>query len=207
MRKAGEPPEPGPKESSLQSPQIAAPPEPEAPQPAPPPPGLLKKSAGGQARLPGPPTPAPMPAGLAAAGPQPAPPPPSLPPPAPPQTHTAALSGAKPPRPAPVDTAAGQIAFAGNSANLTDADKPVLEKIVARYRQAPSKIRIVGYAGGGSANLDADQLASFHAALGRAQAVATALEKAGIPANRILVEAAPAGADGGQGRAEVLFEH
>jgi outer membrane protein OmpA-like peptidoglycan-associated protein len=117
------------------------------------------------------------------------------------------LNGSKPPRPVPVDTAAGQIAFVGNSATLTEADKPVLERIVARYRKDPAKIRIVGYAGGGAANLDADQLASFHAALGRAQAVAAALTKAGIPANRILAEAAPAGADSGQARAEILFEH
>jgi outer membrane protein OmpA-like peptidoglycan-associated protein len=207
LRKAGEPPDLGPMESGLLSPRIGSLPEPEMPQPAPPPPALLKKSAGSEAHLPGPPAPAPMPAGLATSGYQPAPPPPALPPPAPPPPHIAALSGAKPPRPMPVDIAAGQISFAGNSATLTDADKPVLERIVARYHKEPAKIRIVGYAGGGTANLDADQLAAFHAALGRAQAVAAALTKAGIPSNKILVEAAPAGTDTGKGRAEVLFEH
>lgn len=208
LRKAGEPPDLGPMESGLQSPQIGSLPQPEMPQPAPPPPALLKKPAGSAARLPGAPAPAPMPAGLGATAYQPPPPPPSLPPtPAAPEPHTAALSGAKPPRPVPVDTVVGRIGFAGNSATLTDADKPVLEQIVARYRKEPAKIRIVGYAGGGAANLDADQLASFHAALGRAQAVAAALTKAGIPGNRITVEAAPAGTDSGQSRAEVLLEH
>ncbi|MGH7064535.1 MAG: OmpA family protein [Stellaceae bacterium] len=207
LRKAGEPPEPGPMESGLQSPQIGSLPPPEMPEPAPPPPALLGKSAGSPARLPSAPAPAPMPAGLGATAYQPPPPPPSLPPPAASEPQTAALAGAKPPRPVPVDTAVGQIAFAGNSATLTDADKPVIEQIVARYRKDPTKVRVVGYAGGGTANLDSDQLASFHAALGRAHAVAAALTKAGIPSNRIIVEAAPAGADSGQARAEILFVH
>ncbi len=211
LRKAGEPPEPGPMESGLQSPQIASLPPPEMPQPAPPPPALLGKSAGSPARLPRAPAPAPMPAGLGATAYQPPPPPPSLPPPAASpaasEPPTAALAGAKPPRPVPVDTAVGQISFAGNSATLTDADKPVLEQIVARYRKDPTKVRVVGYAGGGAANLDSDQLASFHAALGRAHAVAAALTKAGIPSNRIIVEAAPAGTDSGQARVEILFVH
>src|SRR5262249_37061266 len=40
LRKQGEPPEPGPMESSLEIPQARAPPQPEQPQPAPPPPQL-----------------------------------------------------------------------------------------------------------------------------------------------------------------------
>jgi len=47
----------------------------------------------------------------------------------------------------------------------------------------------------------------FQAALDRAQAVAAALAKAGIPRDKILIEAAPVGEDSGQSRAEVLLEH
>ncbi len=96
LRKPGEPPEPGPMESSLDVPQARATPEPEQIQPAPPPPQLppTPKVAA---------TPAPLPGGLAAGGalvPMPLPqakssagyePPPAAPelPPAPP-TRTAA---------------------------------------------------------------------------------------------------------------------
>ncbi len=73
------------------------------------------------------------------------------------------------------------------------------------YRRNPGKVRVVGYTGVG-ASAD-QQLNGFQAALDRAQAVAAALAKAGIPSDKILVEAAPAGADSGQSRAEVLFEH
>ena len=73
------------------------------------------------------------------------------------------------------------------------------------YQEHPGKVRIVGYAGAGGGA--ADQLNSFRAALDRAQAVAAALTKAGIPADKIAVEAAPSGVDSVENRAEVLLEH
>ena len=105
----------------------------------------------------------------------------------------------------PVDVPVAQIDFAGDSTTLTDADRQSLGKIVPLYRRNPGKVRVVGYTGVG-ASAD-QQLNGFQAALDRAQAVAAALAKAGIPSDKILVEAAPAGADSGQSRAEVLFEH
>jgi outer membrane protein OmpA-like peptidoglycan-associated protein len=207
-RKPGEPPEPGPMESSLQSPQIQALPEPGQSQPAPPPPRELRMTAASAsagkpaaAHLPAPPAPAPMPAAIASANFQPPPPPPVLPPAGP--TPTAAATGSS--KAPPVDTPVAQINFAANSTALSDADRQSLGKIVPLYRRDPGKVRVVGYAGVGST---ADQqLNGFQAALDRAQAVAAALARAGIPADKILVEAAPVGSDSGQSRAEVLLEH
>ncbi len=148
-----------------------------------------------------------MPAAIASAQFQPPPPPPSLPPAAP--TRTAAAtgpgkSGKQPPAP-PVDTPVALINFAADSTTLSDADRQSLGKIVPLYRRDPGKVRVVGYAGVG--NSADQQLNGFQAALDRAQAVAAALAKAGIPSDKILVEAAPVGEDSGQSRAEVLLEH
>jgi hypothetical protein len=63
----------------------------------------------------------------------------------------------------------------------------------------------VGYAGAGSGAVE--QLNSYRSALDRAQAVAAALTQAGIPSDKIQVEAAPAGANSGESRAEILLEH
>ena len=84
-RKPGQPPEPGPMESSLQSPQIASLPQAQQNQPMPPAPhelsmpaasGTAKATAG--AHLPAAPAPEPMPAAIGSAQFQPAPPPPTL---------------------------------------------------------------------------------------------------------------------------------
>jgi outer membrane protein OmpA-like peptidoglycan-associated protein len=232
-RKSGQPPEPGPMESSLQPPQIASLPQPGQFQPAPPPPRELAMPAGANpgaanpgganpgganpgggkpagaasgAHLPGPPAPAPMPAAIGSAKFQPAPPPPNLPPAAPIRTATATPTGAgKPAKPASTlaYTQVADIAFLGKATTLSDADRQTLGKIVPRYREKPGPVRVVGYAGIGSSA--AQQLDSYRTALDRAQAVAAALAKAGIPADKIQVEAAPSGADSGQGRAEILL--
>jgi outer membrane protein OmpA-like peptidoglycan-associated protein len=216
LRKAGEPPEPGPMESSLQSPQISSLPNPQQNEPAPPPPRELRLPAASAAanappaaaHLPAPPAPAPMPAAIASAKFEPPPPPPVLPPTAPAPTAAATGSGKSAGKPAtapPVDTRVAEIKFPAGATTLSDADRQTLDKIVPLYRQDPGKVRVVGYAGVGSSAVD--QLNGYRAALDRAQAVAAGLTQAGIPSDKVLVEAAPAGADSGQSRAEVLFEH
>jgi outer membrane protein OmpA-like peptidoglycan-associated protein len=80
-----------------------------------------------------------------------------------------------------------------------------LETVLPVYQQNPGKVRIVGYAGAGSGAVE--QLDSYRTALERAQAVAAALTKAGIPSEKIQVEAAPQGNNSGESRAEVLLEH
>ncbi|MFZ3237144.1 MAG: OmpA family protein, partial [Stellaceae bacterium] len=168
--------------------------------------GANPSGAASGAHLPGPPPPAPMPAAIGSAKFQPAPPPPNMTPAAPIRTATATPTGAgKPAKPTPsiAYTQVADIAFSGNATTLSDADRQTLGKIVPRYREKPGPVRVVGYAGIGSSA--AQQLDSYRTALDRAQAVAAALAKAGIPADKIQVEAAPGGADSGQGRAEILL--
>jgi outer membrane protein OmpA-like peptidoglycan-associated protein len=213
LRKQGEPPEPGPMESNLEVPQARATPAPEQIQPAPPPPQLPPTPKVAV-------TPTPMPGGLAAGGalaPMPLPearssagyePPPASPevPPVPPARAAAAgpeKGGAKPP--ARVGTPVAEIQFGTDSTTLTDKDRQTLETVLPAYQQNPGKVRIVGYAGAGSGAVE--QLNSYRTALDRAQAVASALTKAGIPSDKIQVEAAPQGENAGESRAEVLLEH
>src|SRR5204863_3199715 len=98
-----------------------------------------------------------------------------------------------------------EIRFAGDSTNLSEQDRETIGKIVPLFQQNPGKLRVIGYAGAGGGA--AEQLNSFRAALDRAQAVAAALTQAGIPADKIAVEAAPSGSNSGESRAAVLFEH
>jgi outer membrane protein OmpA-like peptidoglycan-associated protein len=115
-----------------------------------------------------------------------------------------AKASPKPP-PRPVGTPVAEIKFAADSTSLTEDDRQTLEKVATLYQQNPGKVRIVGYAGAGSGA--AEQLNSFRAALDRAQAVAAALTGAGIPSDKIAVEAAPSNASAVESRAEVLLEH
>ncbi len=201
-------------ESSLQSPQIAALPQPQQNLSAPSPPSELAvpvapnpaNSTAPGAHLPAPPPPAPMPAAIGSAQFEPAPPPPVLPPANPIRTATATGPGkaAKPAPPPAAFTQVAAIAFSGDTSSLTNADRDALGKLVSRYRAKPGLVRVVGYAGVASGA--AQELNSYRTALDHAQAVANALTKAGIPATKIQVEAAPTGSDVGQGRAEILFE-
>jgi outer membrane protein OmpA-like peptidoglycan-associated protein len=193
-RKAGEPPEPGPKESSLEPPQMRSTPQPESSQPPPPPPR--------QAAMPAPPAPAPLPSALGAAKYQAPPPPPTLTQPAP---AVASAGHAEKRAPATSSVEIGDFKFAGQSTALGDGSQPDIDKVLAAYRRDPGRVRVVGYAGVG--NGAAEQLTSYRVALDRAQAVAAALTKAGIPADKILAEVAPAASDSGEGRAEVKLEH
>ena len=212
LRKQGEPPEPGPMESSLEVPQARATPEPEQIQPAPPSPQLPPTpkvataptplagglSAGGALAL------MPLPQAKSSAGYEPPPAAPELPSAVPP-AGTAAASPGKAKPPTPVGTAVAEIKFGADSTTLTDTDRQTLETVLPVYQQNPGKLRIVGYAGAGSGAVE--QLDSYRTALDRAQAVAAALTKAGIPSDKIQVEAAPQGNNSGESRAEVLLEH
>jgi outer membrane protein OmpA-like peptidoglycan-associated protein len=203
LRKSGEPPEPGPMESSLEMPKVRSTPNPEQVQAAPPPPYPVPAPTEANApptppRLQSPPAPAPLPTALDSAAYQP-PPPPVLAP-----LASSGRSIQKPPAPA-TGAPVAEIRFAADSTNLNDDDRQTIGKIVPLYQQNPGKIRVVGYANAGSGA--AEQLNSFRAALDRAQAVAAALTQAGIPSDRIAVEAAPSGSNTPENRAEVLLEH
>lgn len=190
-------------ESSLQTPQIPSLPQPQQNEPAPPPPPPSVLHAPPATSTLHPPRP-PASAALASAQFEPPPPPPVLPPASTGRTAAAISGKTNGSAPPPVDTPVAQIDFAANSTTLSAADRQSLGSIVPLYRSHPGKVRVIGYSGVGSS---ADQqLNGFQAALDRAQTVANALAKAGIPADKILVEAAPIGSDSGQSRAEVMFE-
>jgi outer membrane protein OmpA-like peptidoglycan-associated protein len=213
LRKQGEPPEPGPMESSLEVPQARATPEPEQIEPPPPPPQLPpaptvasapKRFQGGLAAG-GALAPVAMPDAKAAAGFEPAPAPPQLPPPAPDRAAAATpgKGAAKPP--AFVGNSVAEVKFAADSTSVSDAGRRTLETVVPLYQQNPGKVRVVGYAEGGGGAVE--KLNRYRTALDRAQAVAAVLTQAGIPSDKIQVEAAPAGSGSGESRAEVVFEH
>jgi outer membrane protein OmpA-like peptidoglycan-associated protein len=203
MRKSGEPPEPPPMESSLELPKVRSVPNPEQVQSSPPPPYPAPTPAATNAqvatpRLPSSPAPAPMPEAIGSTAYQPPPPPPALAPlvsPGKTSQKPAAATG----------TPVAEIKFAADATGLSDEDRQILGKVVPLYQEHPGKVRVIGYAGAGGGA--AEQLNSFRAALDRAQTVAAALTKAGIPADKIAVEAAPSGPDSVESRAEVLLEH
>jgi outer membrane protein OmpA-like peptidoglycan-associated protein len=193
LRPRGQPPQPGPMESSLTIPRIPAPPEPEAANPAPPPPHLTppaKTSAPALAMLPPPARPAP-------------PPHPFLPPPSAKPAALAAKpgSGRKAPPAKPLRLAA--ITFPPGVTSLTPAIKQQITTAAARFRKAPGTVRVVSYAAGGGGALA--ELNSFSAALAEGQAVAGALKDAGIPQNRIKVVASPTKLPFGLSRVEILL--
>ena len=212
LRKQGELPEPGPMESSLQVPQARATPQPEPIEPPPPPPQLpsAQKLASTTHPLPGglaaggALAPVPLHEAKAAAGFEPAPAPPEVPPPA--ATHAAAEPGKtsqKPPEAA--GTPVAEIKFTADAKSLSDSDRKKLEAVVPLYQQNPGRVRVVGYAKPSSGAVE--QLNNYRAALDHAQTVAAALSKAGVPSDKIQVEAAPTSAAAGASRAEVLIEH
>jgi len=138
------------------------------------------------------------------AGFQPPPAPPELPPVATTRSAAADPGKANPKPSALVGRPVAEIKFGADATSLTDNDRRTLEAVVPLYRENPGKIRIIGYAAAGSGAVE--QLNSYRIALDRAQAVAAALTHAGVPSDKIQVEAAPVGADSGGSRAEVRLE-
>jgi hypothetical protein len=163
-------------DSSLEMPQVRSRPEPEAVRPPLPQPSL----AGVVPPAPAAPTP---PEALASAIPAPPPPMPALMPLVPPPPT---VIGA-PPRRGPAATTVATLRLTDPAA--AGADRAEIDRVAALYRERLGTVRVLAFAaapaGGG------DPLASYHAALGRAQQIAKALADAGVPANKIQTEAAP----------------
>jgi outer membrane protein OmpA-like peptidoglycan-associated protein len=203
LRKPGQPPEPGQMESSLVSPQIPETPQPEPPQPPPPAPRLAAIQAAKGSDVAHLPPPAAAPPPIAAVAVQPPPPLPVVA--SPPPTRAAITPPAGETRAPPAtSTSVAEITFAAGSKSLSDGDVEALKRVATLYREHPGKLRVVGYVWVVGA---ADPLGTFSTALDRAQAVAAALTKTGIPAAKIAVEAAPAKAAAAGDHAEVLLEH
>jgi hypothetical protein len=188
-RATGEPPAPGPLDSSLEMPDVRSVPEPEATRPPPPVPALpaVPRPAS---------VPEPTPASVASAMPQPAPPVPVLAPVAPPP------SAAKTePKRAPAATTVATLELSAAAAPVGQ-DRAQIDRVAMLYKDNPGVVRVLAYAaapvGGG------DPLDSYHAALERAQTVAKALADSGIPASKIQTQAVPA-AGARAGRVEIQF--
>jgi len=107
----------------------------------------------------------------------------------------------------PVSVSVGDVVFAQGSSDLADTQRSALSEIAGLYKQTGGDIRIVGHSEPGHSN-DAirQRIAGLDLALDRANAVAQALTKMGVPAHNIRVEAAPVGAQE-QPRAEVFMEY
>lgn len=207
-----------PQESPLASPSIGNLPQGQLPRAAPPPPpGTPAGAARGPSAAPG--TPGSAAAVSAALG---APPtvviaPPPLPPPAISPEELAAVALPPPSAPQRGPAMGGlaaretvRIAFAGDGTELSAEDSARLTAIADRQKQSGEAIRVIGYGGAGSgADAAQQKLQSFGTALDRANAVAAALIKLGVPAGRITVQTAPpaGGNSGAAGQVAVLLEH
>ena len=191
-RATGEPPAPGPLDSSLEMPDVRSVPEPEATRPPPPAPAL-------PAVPPPASVPEPTPAVVASAMPQPAPSVPVLAPVVAPPPSAAKTA----PKRAPAATTVATLELRAAAAAPAGQDQAQIDRVAMLYKDNPGTVRVLAYAaapaGGG------DPLDSYHAALERAQAVAKALADAGIPAGKIQTEAAPAAGARATGRVEIQF--
>jgi hypothetical protein len=189
-RRTDEPPEPGPRDSAMQMPEIRSMPEPEATRPPPPPAALGRVTP-----------PAAFAAPPVEAAAIPAPPPstpvfaPIAPPPPPPNS---AIAPAPPPA-SPLASTVATLALPSGSALDANGQQQV-DRVAALFKEKPGHVRVVARTAPPAAG--ADPLASYHAALQGAQAVADALKRGGIPASKIQTEASPnvgpAGANSGR---------
>ena len=105
---------------------------------------------------------------------------------------------------------AAEISFSGDSTNLADEDNRHLAEVAKLAKNADARLRVIGYmrpASGGDAAQR--ELQAFGTALDRANAVAQALTKLDVAANRITVQAAPelATAKSDAARVEVFLEY
>ena len=193
QRKRGDPPEPQPLESSLQMPEARAAPEPEMPCAPLPPPNI-------------PPIPslavAPMtpPAETIVAG-MPVPPPPV---PVIPEVSPPPASAKPPPKRPAAATPVAAIELPGTPPRIGADARAQIERVAALYKEEQRPVKVIGYAAPAAPGAPGGEpLAGYRAALERAQAVAAALRAAGIPADKVQAEAAPASARGSADRVEV----
>jgi outer membrane protein OmpA-like peptidoglycan-associated protein len=212
-----------PQESPLTSPTIGNLPQGQLPRAAPPPPpGAPAGAARGPSGVPADAERGPSGVPGVTASPAGAPPtvviaPPPLPPPAISPEELAAV--ALPPQVAPQRRTAAmgglaaretvRIAFAGDGTDLSAEDQKRLAAVAGRQKQGDDAVRVIGYGGAGSgADAAQQKLQSFGTALDRANAVAAALTKLGVPAGRITVQTAPPAAGNGTaaGQVAVLLE-
>jgi len=113
----------------------------------------------------------------------------------------------------------GTVNFAHSSARLNASDRDLVASVAAAARETDAFVRVVGHASARTAEMSLSQheLVNFEISLARAQAVAAALISAGLPEDRVLVEAMSASqplyfesmpsGEAGNRRAEILFQY
>ncbi len=113
----------------------------------------------------------------------------------------------------------GTVNFGHGSAGLSGADREMVAAIAAAAQETDAFVRVVGHASARTAEMSLPQheLVNFDISLARAQAVAAALIAAGVPEQRVLVEAMSASqplyfesmpsGEAGNRRAEILFQY
>jgi hypothetical protein len=190
-RPAGEPPEPGPLDSSMQTPEIRSLPDPETARPPPPLPVLPAVPRAVAVAEP-------PPAALASVAPQPAPPVPDMTPPPLPSSPVKAV-----PPPAPAVTTVATLEIPVNASEPAGPDRAQIARVAALYKDKGGRVRVLAYAAAPSGG--GDPLDTYHAALEGAQGVAKALVDSGIPADEIRTEATPASGARAAGRVEIQF--
>ncbi|MCR9254976.1 MAG: OmpA family protein [Alphaproteobacteria bacterium] len=114
---------------------------------------------------------------------------------------------------------AATVYFGHSSANLSNEDRRVIEGVRRLQAETGGVLRVVGHASSRTRNLapDRQQVANLRVSQKRADAVANALIRAGVPANRVLVssqgdnqpvfyESMPVG-EAGNRRAEIYLDY
>jgi outer membrane protein OmpA-like peptidoglycan-associated protein len=176
---------PPPQESPLVSPSIANLPQGETPHAPPPAP------TGEQ------------PAQVAVVVPTPPIPPPAIAAPITPTTEPPIMRGPSGRR--GVTLEAASIVFGGAGTALSDEDNRHLAEVAKERQQHGGSLRVIGYGGNGPGTTAQQQrVAGFNAALDRANRVAQALVKLGVPMSRMTVQAEPPLAGGGRATGQVV---
>lgn len=113
----------------------------------------------------------------------------------------------------------GTVNFAHGSSSLNADDRDMVRSIASAARETDAYIRVIGHASSRTAEmaLPEHELVNFQESLARAEAVGEALISAGIPRERVLVEAMSASqplyfesmpsGEAGNRRAEILFQY
>lgn len=193
-----------PQESSLASPSVRSVPEGQMPTAAPPPPTGVQPAQQQAPQL----RPAPQQQAALPASPPAAPPPAALVPRPEPAVEPAVMRPSQG-RHATVTLEAAEIGFGADGRTLSAEDRQRLSEVAKMQKEGGGSLRIIAYGRGGyGADAAREQLESFGEALDRANLVAQALTKLGVPANRITVQAAPEQVAGGvAGQAEILLDY
>jgi len=204
-----------PAESSLTTPSIPNLPEGEGAKAPPPAPSLAPREAPPtpvqQAATPEPKSPPPVPQDSAPVAPSAPPADAASPPRMTPPVQTAMATPPAAPtqrRPGKVSKQVAEIEFVKGETRLSAEDNQRLPAVLRLYQENGGTVRVVGYGRRGYGPDAAQQeLQSYSKAIDRANAVAQALAKLGVPPSNIVVQAAPVGDGLGEDRAEVLLEY